>query len=96
MRIKVQFSGPVRVMLKRKEEEVVIPSRATLSELLNKLISAHGPVFEGQVFERFSRKVRDGYIVMVNGISIRQLQGLETELRDEDTVTLIPFLAAGG
>jgi MoaD family protein len=96
MRIKVQYLGPVRVLLNRREEEIEISLKTTICELLKKLSITYGKEFEWEVFEEDGEKVREGLIVTVNGIAIGQLNGLETNLKLGDTVALLPHFAGGG
>ena len=96
MRVKVKYIGPARVMLKKKEEDVEVSLKTTLSELLDKLANVYGEGFRNEVFEDDGKEVSKGLVVTVNGIAIGQLDGIQTKLREGDVVTLLPFLAGGG
>lgn len=96
MKVKVRYLGPVRVLLNKKEEEIDVPVRITLVELLNKLSSLYGNLFREEIFESGNKRIREGLVVTVNGIAIAQLSGIGTELKEGDAVTLLPFFAGGG
>ena len=96
MRVKIRYLGPVRVLLNKKEEVVELPVKVTLAELLNKLSKLYGSGFNEEVFDSDSKRIREGLVVTVNGIAISQLNGIRTELKEGDAVTLLPFFAGGG
>ena len=96
MKVKIRYLGPVRVMLNKKEEEMEVPVKITLVELLSKLSGLYGDRFREEVFESDSKRIREGLVVTVNGIAIGQLSGVKTELKEGDAITLLPFFAGGG
>jgi len=96
MRVKVQYLGPVRVMLDKREEEVEVSLKTTVYELLRKLSNTYGEGFEREVFEDDGGSIRDGLIITVNGRAIGQLDGVRTSLKLGDVVTLLPLFAGGG
>jgi molybdopterin synthase sulfur carrier subunit len=67
-------------------------SGATLDELLNNLDAAHGGLRErlvdGEKLRRFDN-------VYLNDEDVRFLGGLETPVKDGDTVTVLPAVAGG-
>lgn len=94
--IKVQYLGPVRVIVNKREEEVDLSMKATIYELLKKLSNTYGKTFEREVFEDDGKNFRDGLIVTVNGIAAGQLNGSGTGLKLGDVVALLPLFAGGG
>ncbi|MFH0897554.1 MAG: MoaD/ThiS family protein [Candidatus Bathyarchaeota archaeon] len=96
MKVRVQYLGPVRVIVNKRAEEVDLSLTATIYELLRTLSSAYGKGFEREVFEDSGGNFRDGLIVTVNGTAAAQLNGLETRLKQDDVVTLLPLFAGGG
>jgi MoaD family protein len=67
-------------------------SGATLDELLNNLESAHGGLRERLVD---GEKLRRFVNVYLNDEDVRFLGGLETPVKDGDTVTVLPAVAGG-
>src|ERR1700704_4979211 len=68
-------------------------SGATLDELLNNLDAAHGGLRERLVD---GEKLRRSVNVYLNDEDVRFLAGLETPVKDGDTVTVLPAVAGGG
>jgi len=96
MKVKVQYLGPIRAALNKKDEEIEVSLKATVYELLRKLSNTYGNVFEVEVFEEDGGNLRDGLVVTVNGMAIGQLDGVKTRLKLGDVVTLLPLFAGGG
>jgi sulfur-carrier protein len=67
-------------------------SGATLDELLSNLDSAHGGLRERLVD---GEKLRRFVNVYLNDEDVRFLGGLETPVKDGDTVTVLPAVAGG-
>ena len=67
-------------------------SGATLDELLNNLEAAHGGLRERLVD---GEKLRRFVNVYLNDEDVRFLGGLETPVKDGDTVTVLPAVAGG-
>ena len=67
-------------------------SGATLDELLNNLEAAHGGLRDRLVD---GEKLRRFVNVYLNDEDVRFLSGLETPVKDGDTVTVLPAVAGG-
>ena len=67
-------------------------SGATLDELLSNLDAAHGGLRERLVD---GEKLRRFVNVYLNDEDVRFLGGLETPVKDGDTVTVLPAVAGG-
>jgi molybdopterin synthase sulfur carrier subunit len=67
-------------------------SGATLNELLNNLDAAHDGIRERLVD---GEKLRRFVNVYLNDEDVRFLGGLETPVKDGDTVTVLPAVAGG-
>jgi len=67
-------------------------SGATLDELLDNLDTAHGGLRERLVD---GEKLRRFVNVYLNDEDVRFLGGLETPVKDGDTVTVLPAVAGG-
>ena len=65
---------------------------STLDELLNNLDAAHGGLRERLVD---GEKLRRFVNVYLNDEDVRFLSGLETPVKDGDTVTVLPAVAGG-
>lgn len=71
----------------------VSASGATVRDVLNDLERQY-PGVRSQLFDQ-GGEVRSFINVFVNGTEVRQLQGLNTPVRDVDEVSIIPAMAGG-
>lgn len=90
MLVRVELLGPLRSVAGKRFVELDVEGRIRLSELLNRL---------GEGLRRFVvddlGKPQPGVLILVNGVDVRYLSWLETEIEDGDTVTLIPSIHGG-
>ena len=95
MRVKVQYLGLIRSKLGKKEDEVKLREGASLSELLDKLAEIYGESLK-DLFDVKAENVLDPtFIVTVNGVLADQLQGMNTRLREGDSVVLMTLISGG-
>ena len=96
MNVQVQYLGPVRILVNKQKEGVKLSSETTIYELLQKLAVIYGQAFEREIFEDDRQSIRDGLIVTINGVAIGQLEDLQTPLKSEDVIILLPCFSGGG
>jgi len=96
LRLKIKYAGPVASMLKKREEIVDMDVGSTLRELLQRLVDSHGKWLGDEVLDNDGERIRDGALVVVNGVSVGRLEGLSTELKEGDTIALLPWFPGGG
>ena len=95
MRVKIQYLGLVKTYTNKGTDEFELQAGAPLSELLNKVAANSGKQFIKDVFEPGQKDVKAMFTVMVNGVIIGQLKGVETRLKDGDNVILMPLMTGG-
>ena len=66
----------------------------TLKEAIDALIARYGESFKGRVYDQNGRLLRF-LNIYINGKDIRFLNNLNTELKDNDSVSLIPAVGGG-
>ena len=96
MKLKIRYAGPVASTLKKKEEIVEVAPGSTLRQLLERLVDSYGKGLRDEVLDDDGKRIRDGALVVVNGVSVGRLKGLNTELKEGDTVSLLPWFPGGG
>ena len=95
MRIRVQYFGYIKNILNKKEEYYELEKGASLSELLTKLARIHGATFQKDVYEPGLKDVKMGFSVIVNGVLMGQLGGIDTKLTEGDNVILMSLMSGG-
>ncbi len=96
MNVKVQYLGPIRTALNKREDEIEVSPKTTVYDLLKRLSQTYGKLFESEIFEENGKNIREELVITVNGKAIGQLEGAQTALKKEDVVTLLPLFAGGG
>lgn len=95
MKVRVQYLGFIKNMLKKSEDEFELSEGASLSDLLNKLAGIHGEAFRKEVYEPGLKDVKTGFVVTVNGVLMGQLRGVDTRLSEGDNVILMTLMSGG-
>ncbi|WP_054935481.1 MoaD/ThiS family protein [Moorella stamsii] len=85
MKIFLRFTGGSSTKFHRAQEELEVEPGTTVRQVIKLL---DGPALEGP-----GDKLP--VAVIVNGRSIYTLDGLETVVKDGDTVVFVPYLAGG-
>jgi molybdopterin synthase sulfur carrier subunit len=96
LKVKVEFLGHIRNMIgSAREEDVEISEGASIADLLMMFSEKYGEPFKKAVYEKSGNDLKSNYIITVNGYLLNQLKGLETELKNNDRVTLLPIVSGG-
>ena len=93
MKIKVKFFTSLREITGKKVDEIQSTGIIPVKELLSHLSKKFGKEFTEYLYDE-EEKVRTYIQVLINGKSINSLKGFETELKEGDTVAILP--PAGG
>ncbi|GAB4320967.1 MAG: hypothetical protein Kow0069_25120 [Promethearchaeota archaeon] len=93
MKVHVVYFGPFRELTSVSEEVHELPSPASLGDLLNDVIDAHGERMREQLFGN-EGEFHEHVNVLVNGRESRSLGALDAPLSDGDRVALL--LTVGG
>jgi len=96
LKVKVEFLGHVRnVIRSNREEEVEISEGASIADLLTVLSEKYGESFKKAIYEKSSADVKSNYIITVNGYLLNQLDGIGTKLKNGDNITILPIVSGG-
>ena len=87
MPIRVKLHG--RLRLAAGSDHVEIPEAVhDVGQLLEALMRKLGPEVARYIFDPGTRELSPSLIMLVNGHSIRMLEGLNTPLLEKDTITI--------
>jgi molybdopterin synthase sulfur carrier subunit len=86
--ITVKFFTLLRLHLKLHQVELD-DSGGTVTEVLNQTQARVGTPFLAKLIDG-DGELKRGTIILINGANIVHLDGLATEVRDEDVVSLFP------
>jgi MoaD family protein len=89
MEIEVMLFGKLREIAGISKEIVAFDGVATLTGLVSMLGEKHGLKFADEV------AATRGLRILVNGREYQHLGGMETQLKDKDSVVLLPPIEGG-
>ncbi|MDI3535382.1 MAG: sulfur-carrier protein [Thermosediminibacterales bacterium] len=89
--MKVKIFANLREITKVKQLEGI--KADDVRGLLSKLCDKFGRAFEKKVFP--DGKLSEEIIILINGIHITHLKGLDTSLNDDDEISIFPMVYGG-
>ena len=93
--IKVQTILDLKKIVGAREVEISVPSGCTLQVLLEKMVDSWGDKLAARLFEPNSTNLFPYLRLMVNGRDIGFLDGMNTRLKDEDEILIMPPVSGG-
>jgi molybdopterin synthase sulfur carrier subunit len=94
MKVEVKFFTSLREITGKKADELQLQNAITVKELLTLLSEKYGKNFREYIYDK-KGKVQDFLSFLVNGRNINVLQGFDTELKQGDTIAIIPPVGGG-
>ena len=94
MKVEVKFFTSLREITGKKVDKVQVQNIITVEELLTQLSKKYGKEFREYLYNE-KGQVRSHLSILVNGKSTNVLQGLDTELKEGDTVAILPPVGGG-
>ena len=96
LKVTVDYLGSIKQTLGLKQaEKVELKNESSVGDLLSVLAEKYGDPFKKAVYEPKDPDLKAHYIVSINGFLLNQLSGIETKLKDEDRVILMPVVTGG-
>ncbi len=93
MKIQVKFLASLYDITKVLKTEIEVPDNTTVKDLIQIIDKTISPNFS-RVILNDDGKLKDQYVILINGRSIDFLNGLSTKLTSGDEVVFLP--PAGG
>ena len=95
MKVKVRYFTTLRELARSTEEEIEVENGITLGDLLGKIVLKYGEEAFNYLYDRKSGAVDPSIQFLVNGVSVQNLQGIRTELKDGNVVAIVPPIGGG-
>ena len=96
MKVKVEYLGHIKNMINLKRHEIVeLKEKSSIENLLMFLSEKYGDKFKEVIYEKGDKKVKASYMLTINGYLLNQLKGLETILKSDDHIILMPIVNGG-
>jgi len=96
LKVKVLLLGTFKEASGREELELMIPGeKADVATAIEELLKTMGEKLERELIDPLSGTPLPTALILLNGVEINNLEGLETEIIDGDTLTLLPVVHGG-
>ena len=96
MQVTVDYLGYIKTALGvTQPEKINLETQATIRDLLDSLAERHGEPFKKAIYEPGNPDLKSAFILTVNGWLLNQLKGLDTQLKEEDRVIILPIVSGG-
>jgi molybdopterin converting factor small subunit len=95
MQVKVHYIGLIKTYTNTSQDEFSLSNNTILSELLDKIAKDYGKQFVNEVYDPIKKEMKTSFVVMVNGVLMDQLNGINTLLKESDTVILMSLVTGG-
>ncbi|MGD0406392.1 MAG: MoaD family protein [Candidatus Bathyarchaeia archaeon] len=97
MEVKVRFFTNLREIVNKREETLAFAEgeKVTVDLVLKALAQKYGKPFMEYVYNGKTGQPKNFLQFLVNGTSTSTLNGLETELKDEDVLAILPPVGGG-
>jgi molybdopterin converting factor small subunit len=95
LKIKVHYISLVKTFTKTSQDEFDLKDAALLSDVLDKVSEKHGKPFTQEVYDLEQKQMKANFVAMVNGVLMDQLKGINTPLKDGDSIILMSLVTGG-
>jgi MoaD family protein len=95
MQVKVHYISLVKSFTNKSQDEFTFPNNSIISELLDKIAESYGKQFSQEVYDPNKKEMKATFVAMVNGVLIDQLKGVNTPLKDGDSIILMSLMTGG-
>ena len=93
--VTLKMFGNLKTILAVSEHRIDVDGKGrTVGHVLESLTRQYGQQLRQELFDS-DGKIKFGYTILVNGRNVASLSGLETELKDEDVVAILPVVDGG-
>lgn len=94
MLVRIRFFGGIREFTGKKWMTLELPEDARVLDVIYELARQLDSKLLEKILDE-NEEVRSEIIILLNGRSIRNLDGLKTEVKEDDIVSVFP-VASGG
>lgn len=94
-KLRIQYLGSIRGIVGKSSEGLVLTKDITVGQLINSLSERYGESFRYFILNA-DEKLRNTVIILLDGVDINQMGGLDTSLKGYSEVKLVIMGLVGG
>jgi MoaD family protein len=95
MQVKVHYISLVKSYTNKSQDEITLNDDATVAQLLDRIAEIYGKQFTSEVYDPDKKEMKQTFVAMVNGVLMDQLKGVNTPLKDGDSIILMSLMTGG-
>ncbi len=95
MKVIVHTILGLKQVLGQKRTEIVLPDESVLEDLFSHMKERWGEKLHAHLFDPDTGEVLSHLRILVNGQTIHFLQGMKTQLKEDDEVVILPLISGG-
>lgn len=95
IRVTVRMMGPLKEASGSEEKELTLSKDARVSDAILRILEAYGGALDGALLDPYTLSPVTNTLILLNGVEVGNLQGLETPLRDGDSLVLLSVTHGG-
>lgn len=95
IKVIVRMMGPLREASGSDEQELTLSRGANVSDALRGIFQARGGALDGLLQDPLSSDPTTNTLILLNGVEVGNLQGLETPVSDGDSLVLLAVTHGG-
>lgn len=92
--VKIKYASALAGITKEKEATLDAKENYTLKNVFDDLKKKYGNEFEKRIFDE-NGNIRRFVNVYVNGENVRHLKELQTQIKTEDKISILPAVSGG-
>jgi molybdopterin synthase sulfur carrier subunit len=93
IKVTIKFFTTLREIVGKREEQLSLPTQATLKDAIAELSRRYGARFTDYALEK--GEIKPPLQILINGRNMGLLQRMETMLKEGDTVAILPPTGGG-
>ncbi len=87
--------GPLKEASGSEEQELTLNQDAKVSDAIHRILEAHEGALDDALLDPYMRSPATNTLILLNGVEVGNLLGLETPLRDGDSLILLSVTHGG-
>jgi molybdopterin converting factor small subunit len=95
MQVKVHYISLVKSYTNKSQDEITLSNDASVAQLLDRIAEMYGKQFTSEVYDPDKKEMKQTFVAMVNGVLMDQLKGVNTPLKDGDSIILMSLMTGG-
>jgi molybdopterin converting factor small subunit len=96
LKVIVEYLGYIKKKLDIEKSEIIrLRKNGSIRELLSILANKYGVAFQKSVYDPQELELKPYHMVSINGLLLNQLDGMNTKLKENDKVILMPIVSGG-